>query len=426
MHQLKKTIISIYRKYEIFIICGIIIGVWLALILAAGRIDRAYHEGETQGLPAYLVKLMVEWGRNKKITYERLYNTIGGNTGVLFTVLGMIITGWLNISNRMEQKVYGFRRKELFWGAKVTTNLYIGVFWTPVGMMYALIHQYCFMAYFIMGMVFVQFIISNVMLAATYSDRLQYNSLIRKIRKSLKNIRNLKGFSRYDAILDRIAGSIGKETNWKELYQIFFDTLQSLDETDESLKIYKTIYSFVSKVFVSGRVCLLELVEEYTREMSENDQVDDRMKRIYWVLLDCMYQKCSEKQINDYLDWLYDEMVLDRNLDKKQDYFKIADMEDIFSMIVLQTECWLQQNNTKIRKFGGKLNRIFMLGSRQYIGSGQCLLQNLINERDNVMKSYSSMYHQCYERLVESYTGRRGQRHMGSLIESVAFIYDYI
>lgn len=403
-----------------YIILAVIVFAWCVVIFMAGQIDVAYQAHKTKGWAARIANWMVNWGHNKEITVDFLYNTLGGYSSVLLTVVGMIVTGWINISNRLEQKIYGFRRKELFPCAQIVTNLFAGTFVTPVWMVHALFHKYCFRAYFIMGMIFVQFLISNALLAATYSDDHDYIRLNKKIKQSLDKVRNMKGFSQYDALLDRIAASINKDTNWKELYEIFFDVLTGLKETEEQLKIYKVSYAFVSKVFAARRKHLLELIILYTRKMNRENLTDDKAKRVYWVLLDCLYQNCTEGQINNYLEYLYDEMVLDRNLNHTESYLNMHDMDDIFSMVALQTECWLQENDSRLEQFGEKLNRIFRLGSRQYISTGQSLLLDLMHERDEVMKGYSNIMYQCFERLKKSYSAQGDQIHMGSLIESVA------
>lgn len=395
--------------------------IWCTLIILAGQIDVAYHERRMRGLFACMASWMVKWGHKKGITFNSLYEALDGYSSVLVTVVGMIVTGWINISERLEQKVYGFKRKELFPAAKVVNNLFAGVFCTPAWMVYAIVHRYCFMAYCIMGMIFVQFLISNALLAITYSYNYDYNTLTKKIQKSLKKVRIMKDFYKYDDILDRIAGSIDKNTNWKELYGIFFDVLFGLDNEVECLKIYKISYSFAYDVFAVESRGLYELLVQYTQRMNRN-KWDDKAKRVYWVLLDCMYQACSEKQINDYLEQLFREMALDRNIGMAECYYKIEDMKDIFSMVVLQTECWLQNNNGPLEPFSERLSKIFRLGSKQYIGEEKGLLLSLIIERDIITNEYSSVYHQCYERLVKSYSAGRGLC-MGSLVESIASIH---
>ncbi len=400
-----------------------VILVWCILIILAGQIDAAYHERRVRGWAACMAGQMVKWGHKKGITFKSLYDALNGYSSVLVTVVGMIVTGWINVSERLEQRVYGFRRKELLPAAKLVTSLFAGVFCTPVWMVYAIVHRYCFMAYCIMGMVFVQFLISNVLLAMTYSNNYDYNALIKKIRKSLEKVRSMKDFCKYEDILDRIAGSIDKNTNWKELYEIFLGILSELDNEEECLKVYKISYSFAHTVVAVKSKCLYELLVQYTQKMNRNNWADDKAKRVYWVLLDCMYQTCSERQINDYLEQLFSEMMLDRNIGIVECYYKIEDMEDIFSMVVLQTECWLQNyNGQQLEPFNEKLNKIFRLGSRQYIGKEKGLLSNLINERDAITNEYSSVYHQCYKRLEKSYSANRGQ-HMGSFVESIVGIY---
>lgn len=397
--------------------------VWIIVIVAAGQVDVAYHEHRTQGIAARISGCLVAWGHKNGITFDDLYNTLGGYSSVLLAVVGMIVTGWINYSNRLEQKVYGFKRKELMPCALVITNLFTGVFCTPIGMMYALIHKYCFMAYFIMIMVFVQFLISNALLAATYNNKYDYDAFTKKMQKSLKKIRSMEDFCEYDGMLDQVADSIDGDTNWKELYQIFFEVMAGLEETEEHLKIHKAAHSFVSKVFAVQETRLLELLIQYTRKVNKNTRMNDKSKRIYWVLLDGLYQNCSEEQINDYLEQLFEEMVLDRNASNKEEYFRIDDVEDIFSMIALSTECWLQENDSRLEQFSSKLDRIVRLGMRQYVDNGQQLLLHLISERDVIMKGYSHLYYQCYYRLKKSFIADRKQIHMGSLTECIANIH---
>ncbi len=397
---------------------------WQILILFAMQVDKAYQNGSRTFVLGDIVRFFTDQGHAWGITYDFLYNTLGGFSSILLTVIGMIVSGWINLSDRLEQEVYGIRRKELFsitYFGKITVDFYIGVFCAPVWMVYALLRRYCFTAYFIMAMIFVQFLISNVLLALSYSRSYDYALLRKKILHSQKIKKRINDFQRFDELMDRIGAAAGDISNWSEARRLFFDIQEAIkkDEKDRFCRIGNT---FLTKVFGKDSEQLLELIIDYTQEMSRGYVIGDKTMLVYWILLDNVYQSCSEYQVNLYLDKLFDILSLDRPSCDVCENFRLEDIEDIFSMIVLQTECWLQENSSELSGFGGKMGKIFRMGSRGYVSDREQALAEIMGIQCAINRERANLLYRCHRRLVKSYRAGEGQIHMGSLVESIAVI----
>lgn len=397
---------------------------WQILILFAIAVDKTYQNGSRTFLLGDIVRFFTDQGHAWGITYDFLYNTLGGFSSILLTVIGMIVSGWINLSDRLEQEVYGIRRKELFsitYFGKIMVDFYIGVFCAPAWMVYALLRRYCFTAYFIMAMIFVQFVISNVLLALSYSRSYDYALLRKKILHSQKIKKRVNAFQRFDELMDRIGAAAGEIKNWSEARRLFFD-IQEAIEKDEKDRFYRIVNTFLIKVFGKNNEQLLELIINYTQEMSRGYEIGNKTMLVYWILLDNVYQSCSEYQVNLYLDELFDILSLDRPSCDVRRNFRLEDIEDIFSMIVLQTECWLQENSNELSGFGEKLGKIFRMGSRVYVSDREQALAEITGIQCAINRDRANLLYRCHRRLVKSYRAREGQIHMGSLVESIAAI----
>ena len=136
-----------------------------------------------------------------------------------------------------------------------------------------------------------------------------------------------------------------------------------------------------------------------------------------------MYQYCSEKQISTYLDNLYHILSLDKNTNVNDQNFNIQDIEYIFSIIALQTEHWLQENDITLNDLGAKLNSIYETGAEVFISRRQWRLLQCIEYRDVIRNNSPNIMYHCFERLHNSYLSRENPLNTGSLIQSIAQLY---
>lgn len=378
---------------------------WCIFIWGATQVDNVYHENDATSKLYFFVEQLIECGRQCGVTYADLYNLLGGYMSVLLTVAGMIITGRINLSNRLEQTVHGIRRKELYsitrFG-KAMADSYVGTFVAPAWMVYALIRKYCFTAYFILGMLFIQFLISTVLLAFTYSRERDYEKLRKKIFHSLKKVKKMKDFRAYDELLDQMHLSLSDTANWDELNRLFLDILYGIDEKEELLKVYKTCHDFLDRLYATkNSKRLIKLAISYTEELNAQNSLSNKYRWAYWSVLDCVYQNCSEEELDYYLDNLFQLLCIKGRRCDICSNLPVQDIEDIFNMIMLQTEYWLLSNNTRLCRFGKKMKVICKMANFIYMEERQEILRQCIGAHDILAGKYQSEISQCFERLIQ-------------------------
>lgn len=417
-----RAAVANYIRYAMVVL------VWCVLIFAATKVDETYQNqsgGFLTPIIDHFIRIGHEWG----ITYAFLYDALGGYSSILLTVMGMIVTGWMNLSDRLEKTVYGIRRRELLsnkWVVRCIVDSFIGVFITPAWMVYTLIRKYCFASYFILAMIFIEFLISNVMVASTYSSDQDYIRLRKKILYNLKKVSDIEDFDRFDDLMGRIGMSTGPDTDWARLETLFFDLMRRI-ERKEFLKAYRVGYAFVSKIYADrNQEQLIELTDSYVQKINQEDRRNDgaeweRQRMVLWVLLDCVYQNCTEEQIEGCMDMLFDSLALNRMSNKGMyPRLTIAEMEDIFAMAALQTEYWLQRNNSMRCSFGQKSEDIFRKGRAVFLAEERRpMLLWLMSVRRFVTRESQKDIYRCYERLWRSYAAG-GEMHIRSLMESMA------
>lgn len=418
----RREICGNYLRY------GIIFMVWCILILTAVQVDKEYHNqsgGFFAGLVAYFVKLGHVW----RIDYGFLYDALGGYSGILLAVMGMIVTGWLSLSDRLEKAVYGIRRRELFANGQIGKCLvdsFIGVFSTPAWMAYVLIRKYCFAAYFIMGLIFVQFLVSDMLLATTYNRSHDYIRLCKKIAYSLRRSDGEEGFEAFDELLDRIEGSMEEKTDWKEVNALFLSCIKDAEKRGQQ-ELYRISRDFLTTVYAKrNRERMIGLALAYAQEINQGYRLgdDEKTQLVYWVVLDCIYQNCTEEQIACCIDKLRDVFLLGKGAGHGWMNLSIVWAEEIFAMVALQTECWLQENDSRQRSFGESFAKIIRLGAAVYRSQERSeRLGGFINVRQDVLRDGDNTMKRCFKRLQESYLAEKQPQYIGSLLWSVAERY---
>ena len=411
----KKEVGSNYIRY------GVIFFVWSILIFFAMQIDIEYYSKKGtffSGLVVFFVNTGHAWG----ISHTFLYNALGGYSGILLTVVGMIVTGWISLSERLDLTVYGIRRRELFansFAGKCLADSFIGVFCTPAWMAYVVIRKYCFTAYFIMGLIFIQFLISNILLATTYSRDQDYIRLNNKLAYSMTAAVRAEEYDGLGRLLDRIECSIEENTDWNELNALFLDCIKTAKIKQEQ-ELYRICSEFLTRVYAQRNqeritdlaiLCLQEINKGYRK----GD--DEKTKLMYWTVLDCLYQNCTEKQICLCVNRLLDLFSLNGATDYAWVDIPVAWLEEIFAMLALQTECWLQLNDSRQKNFKKTFGKMIELGEAVYLSKERReRLLNFIEVRQSVLKEIDGMMYRCFNCLRESYFPQEEPLYIGSLL----------
>lgn len=411
-----KEIVGNYIRY------GIICFVWCLLVFYAIQVDKEFYNqsgGYFSGLVAFFKEVGHAWG----ISYNLLYNTLGGYSGILLAVIGMIITGWLSFSDRLEKEVYGIRRRELFSKSQLgkwQVDSFIGIFFMPPWMVYVLIRRYCFAAYFIMALIFVQFILSNIMLAKTYSRNQDYIRINKKITYSIRKAVGAEEFGSFGELLDRVEVSIDGNTDWKEVNTLFLDCIGKA-KIKEEYELYRISREFLTVVYAKrNKERIVDLAIFCIQEINRGYKIgnEEKTKLAYWTVLDCLYQSCAEEQISLCVNKLLDLFSLNGVSGVAGINLPVAWIEEIFAIAALQTEYWLRSNNSRQKSFGETFNKMIRLGEAVYLSEKRCeRILNFIAVRQSVLKEIDGRMYRCFVSLKESYLTSEKSLHIGSLLE---------
>lgn len=418
----KREVSSNYIRY------GAIFLGWCILIALAMQVDIEYHSKKGTFFSG-VVAFFVDVGHALGISYAFLYEAMGGYSSIILTVVGMVVTGWISLSERLDQIVYGIRRRELFanrFAGKCLADSFIGVFCTPAWMAFVVICKYCFTAYFILGLIFIQFLISNILLATTYSRNKDYIRMNKKLAYSIKTAVKAEEYDGFSRLLDRIECSIEENTDWNEINTLFLDCIKRAKIRDEH-KLYRISSGFLTRVYAQrNQERMPDLAIRCLQEISKGYRIGDdgKTKLMYWTVLDCLYQNCTEKQICLYVNRLLDLFFLNGTADYEWVNLPVAWLEEIFAMLALQTERWMQLNDSRQKNFEKTFGKMIELGEAVYLSKERSnMLLNFIEVRQSVLKEIDGMMYRCFDRLRESYFPQERTLYIGSLLRYVAGLY---
>ncbi len=418
----KKEVNSNYIRY------GAIFIVWCILIVLAMQVDIEYHSKKGtlfSGAVDFFVDVGHAWG----ISHAFLYEAMGGYSSILLTVVGMIVTGWISLSERLDQIVYGIRRRELFansFAGKCLAYSFIGVFCTPAWMAFVVIRKYCFTAYFIMGLIFMQFLVSNILLATTYSRNQDYIRLNKKLAYSIMTAVRAEEYDGFGRLLDRIECSIEENTDWNEMNALFLDCIKRAQIKEEH-KLYRISSEFLTRVYAQrNQERMPDLAILCLQKISKGYRIGDdgKTKLMYWTVLDCLYQNCTEKQICLYVNRLLDLFSLNEAADYAWVDLPVVWLEEIFAMLALQTERWMQLSDSRQKNFEKTFGKMIELGKAVYLSKERSdMILNFIEVRQSVLKEIDGLMYRCFDRLRESYFPQERMLYIGSLLRYAAGLH---
>lgn len=192
---------------------------------------------------------VIELFRKMHITYGNAYKVIDGNFGVTVTIVSMFLSMNNSISERLEKKVFGITRSELY-PEEMPIYKYLRriCLCAPVLLLVFLNLQFCISCYFV-------FVYCITFLMWNYY---KYGSSFNKTtdKMAAKLIEDLpqdskwteESLSQYLIVLERIRRSVEKDGNWKEAEELFCKLRESVRRYDYIQQnvicyyFYKTVF----------------------------------------------------------------------------------------------------------------------------------------------------------------------------------------
>lgn len=249
-----------------------------------------------------------------KITYSSALKVLGGNVGVLVSIVSMFLTLNNNLSERFEKKIYGVPRAGLYENA--------GVFYRNTGkiclcapalMLLFLNIEFCVSGYFVFGYCMLFMGMHYYRYDSSYSRPLE--QMVCKIKDNLpkEGIWTWSMLSEYQILLECIGRSAEEEGNWAEIERLYFALLDATLEYSID-KRYLIAFYFYWIVFwkseKKSKVVPLEMLRTYLDrldvEVGKTGTIQESQWPVLWGMMRAAVCESGERELIRFLEHFYD------------------------------------------------------------------------------------------------------------------------
>ena len=375
---------------------------WLFIVLIFGGLDIAYAGRPSLVLVENLVDLIVQKGRSLGLSYSRAYNLLSSNFGTGLTVVGIILTLSVNISNRSELRVYGLIRSDLDIGNKepVYQIALRMAMLSPLFLIYSINAQLCLTGYIALVLPYVFFIYTYLLYSNSYRAEENRKKVIRKLSNVLDEYGYLTAESsvQWRTLMEDLKNAVRKEGYYANV-QLLYETL--IEETfrwDDSDKGFLLTHLFFDSVFMGETdiVPALMTFESFVFQMDDiisNPKTTIKSEKVYtvfWAILCSLFWRCDEAQLQQFLEILFNYEYRIVRLLKHTNGVKELYKKKFYEKLHIQTgllligmELWLTRNDIK---------QSIML---QYLESGWIDARKALCEEYNILTPYFIMCNTC-------------------------------
>jgi len=358
----------------------------------------------------WIVEGIKQCGYECNVGYTQLFNFLNEQFGILITTLSIMISISVNLANRDENRVYGIQRQNLESEKKrsfyrVCTR---AVFLAPPLMFMVINLRMTITGYSILVWCYVFLGYSYFKFHKSFDkkrDRDKMADVLIECSKS-KGI----GVDTYrQSLLDSVYNSTEKEKSWDGAAQLYEAVIDKCNELQPEQK-FSLAYHFFDTVFMRTEIGMKhgeEYLTKYIMKLMGKDIFDEGEYTVLWAMLYCIFGVSGEEKIIRLLKWSID---LPQNWIGDTIYSHVIELENYdkwLSLLLLQTEHWMQKNTIKNDNIATNLSCIWNHGKR------------IFEER------YEKVWTQC-GKLVEPLERRKMEQvHMDDSIRKLYCDYKY-
>lgn len=346
--------------------------VLFAMLLPGILLDIFYRMGVNYWMSWQVVSIL----GSCKITYGSALKILGGNVGVLVSIVSMFLTINNNISERFEKKIYGVPRAGLY-GNVGGFYRYTGkiCLCAPALMLIFLNLEFCVSGYFVFGYCMLFMGMHYYRYDSSYSRPLE--QMVCRIKRDLpeEGIWTLDTLSEYQVLLECIGRSAEEEGNWAEIESLYIALLDATLEYSFD-KRYLIAFHFYQIVFwkseKKSKVVPLEMLRTYLDrldvEAGKTGVIQENQWPVLWGMMRAAVCESGERELIRFLEHFYDFPARGSNvLQKTEEYtLRLSAMEEQAGIMLVLLEYRFKQRPPENLQFIDLLRRAWECGIRSF------------------------------------------------------------
>lgn len=288
---------------------NMVIGAGLIGILSFGLVLDLTYSGKVQrklfvDIFEWLVVTLSPLGARYHVAREILKS----NLGVLVTMVSLLLTMNINVSERAEKKVYGISRDELNFSRYKTLYSWIrGITYTaPIFMLISINLGYCLFGYLLLLFCYAFLILHHWLYNQSYDQAAVQKSVVHMLMcYSDRGIDEEKEeLLDYLSVLENIGNSIEADNNWKKAQQLYNCLMMEAAKKREIDSACLLCYYFFREVFWKRKqLTAMHVIQHTLREMDmliseEVDEYGMKMREaILWGMLEIGIVHSTEEDL---------------------------------------------------------------------------------------------------------------------------------
>lgn len=251
--------------------------------------------------------------------YQAAKEILEKNLGILITMVSLILTMTVNVSERAEKKVYGISREELsFSRYKIFYKSIRKITYAAPVFMFVFINLgYCLCGYLLLMCCYGFLVSHHVIYYRSYNQERDQEAVLRILieynseRLTEENEELLKYLSR----LESMGNSIKKENNWEGAQQLYYALIEKVSNMEEK-QAARLCYYFYDEIFEKrNHYIAIRVMRHCIREMDLitvqgiiGGSIESKQE-ILWGMLAITVRRSSEEDLAGLLNWFFNGSV---------------------------------------------------------------------------------------------------------------------
>lgn len=300
---------KIKKLWEMLLTVSIYIAI-LAAIIYCCRMDWIHYGRLTAEWWDWIFKLLKAIMGSLGFCYDRGQEILDKNTGVLLSVLSLIFTAGIHISNRNENKVFGIPRSEL--ECSPLRKLYQKIKWVtflfPGAMLICVNLGLCITGYLILFYNFMFLLAEYLMLMRSYRKDREKDAVVSHLLGKVEEnaYQNENHLLRFRIVLSDIQRSFQEKESWNQaelLWGTFLNRTAAYDER----KCFVLNYYYFREIFCAGdEERRFRALKIYFSELYWKNESNDNNIIILWSVIFAAVKDWDIDILNSFLEWFLD------------------------------------------------------------------------------------------------------------------------
>lgn len=285
--------------------------------------DLIYYYGRTcWSADTNLLGLLCTFARKKGFSYTGSLKTLKNNFSILITAMSVIITMCVNNLNRSEISVFGLKRSDFNFSAKmrIYKNCRRMIFPAPLVMIVAVNFGFSILGYEVLVLCYLFVVFSYAYFEGSFSRDEDLVWIVKKLLRSVgEDVRDQEDISEYRMLLNVMRQWNDREHYWEGANYLFRE-ICNISGKDNSVRIYIRCCCFYETMYVRDNKtnedrAVFTLKEYITQRDRQGWTESDYL--VLWGMMHSLLAGCGQDAVLSFIKWYLDFPSRSRRLAQK-------------------------------------------------------------------------------------------------------------